>query len=84
MNKDTALMILHNKLNIEDYDDMGNFFTIYYNLGKKKDLAWCNSANEAIEFIAINLTDKHQIAIEFDDLFCESLEDLEKYINEDY
>lgn len=84
MNKKRAIELIQNRLGITDFDDFSDFFTVYYNLGDKKDLAWCNSANEAIEFIALKLTDKHQIAIEFDDYFFEELGDLKKYYNDDY
>ena len=79
MNKKRAVELIQNRLGIQDHDDLMNFFTIYYNLGENKDLCYCNSANDAIEFIAISLTDKHKIAIEYDDYFFEKLGDLKPY-----
>ncbi|MDF2736179.1 MAG: hypothetical protein K0S93_35 [Nitrososphaeraceae archaeon] len=79
MNKWEAMRIIQYKLGIDDLLDESNFFTVYYNLGKKKDLAYCNSADEALDFIHKKLTDDHKIAIEYDDFFLKSEKQVDRY-----
>ena len=83
MNKQEAMRLIQYKLGINDLWDESNFFTIYYNLGNKKDLAWCNSADDAIMFIHEKLNDDHIIAVEFDDFFFENEDDAEKYAEDE-
>lgn len=83
MNKYDAMTLIQYKLGINDLWDESNFFTVYYNLGDKKDLVWCHSAHDAIMFIHENLNDNHKIAIEFDDYFFESFDDIDKILEEE-
>ena len=79
MNKQQTLNLLmeiriHQRDNIPYYDgnvDYMDFITVYYNIGKKKNLNWCNTVKDAQEVVN-KLTNKHKIAIEINDEFYET------------
>lgn len=74
MNKKKALMLLdaikkdYIANGDPEYDEIDHeFITVYFNLGRKKDLRWCNGFDDAIDEVR-KLTDEHKIAIQIERL----------------
>ena len=62
---------------IDDAYGIDEFITVYFNLGRKKDLRFCNDSDEAKQVLD-EINDSAKIAIEVDEKLVQRVTDLEQ------